>query len=1394
MSSPTTLSRLLRAVLLAVTLLFAATASAQGCIPEQEPNDTTAEATAITGAACVIGTLNGSDQDAFAWTVSEEDSQRPWRFELESIRGQLTTVEVFRVEFAPDGVDVTRADSLLKVGTPDGRTATSQPRLFAAGTYILGLSASGGEGAYSLALLPDAAPRSFRSSEPDAAEVVEVKDEFDAAGQLSSPQTYAWTVSEELADQLWKLELTAAVGETLKLSISRPDGSALTELQTGNAGSASVSGLGVVAGTYRLALTSASDVTAPFRLTTEAKGTATDGQEIEPNDSFATANVLVPGQEMRGSLSREGETDYFRFTIQPNQSTRLFDLETGTDENIDLCLLDANGKDLQCRSAEGVRLPALHLQEGDYAVMLRSRGGETDIPYVLIVRDVGEPLAGVATEPNDVAAQAFPVPESMNVRGELYGKDTDFLRVDITGEPQLWRVQAIGTGLKGLRYHTLGERSEHADKGESRLRLNNLYLLPGTHFISVSGDGGEYGVRFLPLDQPQDQTPLEAADSSGLPAGEALPEEELATLPRGPRPDGTMEREPNDDRSRAELLIFGEPRVGLLTSREDTDIYRFFLPAGQHVRLQVSPPADAEFSAQLYWGSGRLERAINAPGGVISGQEWLPAGDYHLQLSARTPSDEYYQVILERLDPFTVAPGRDADYREWFGRSADEGEEQDEDGDKQLAGPAELDVELELATTNASTVAAFWPYAQQLELTFTASNPGTESLELSLDWHSTDAGWHPSLPESLTLPAGKQKQLQVPLHVAPDAFDDPVVLTVRARAGDDRQKDDSQKTTTLTLTPDGLAEPLGSHLSWPVPDELLGGLNAAWLDLGAELVFASAEEEEVAVRQGMRWLFDGMTPLDHDYFNYRMWDRVPSGYGMKELLPTVRLAGSGPVEVAGFLLNPSTTEDLPKSLRDFAVYLSLDGTDYTKVFEGALSPRQVEQAFVLPEPVMARYARLELLSNQVPGAGPLDDDFRLGTFKVVTTSESAAIITGEAGVNIADPAVGGHVVWSDPPRVAHSNDMLLENGKYPQDRTAEGQENATWVIAFHNNRAAQITELTWADHPSSEEGDYYDIFKSVELSVATESPAGPWTPIGTWDLNRSDGVVQPFVLPEPEWARYVRFTATDLTPRQRYDYPELISIFERVPDDSYSSVLGEWGHYSRLGTYEHLHDQARVPTRTVNGNTTKATAEPLAPGALLQGSVELGVNEAWYRVTVPSDQNHLSVTLTGEPHRGFAHELTDEAGELVAAQQDATATTVVISASVAPGDYWLRVFEPPRSVVITWDTSGSVNAALPVIYQALASFAASISTGVEEVNLLPFDSPFLLRSWSGDPQRVLQAINDDPRNTSSSSGEAALLKASQALADRPGKKAVILLTDGAVPRELALWETSAGPH
>ena len=138
---------------LTLSLAAVSPALAQRCSLEQEPNDTSATATPLS-ATCFEGTLPGTDQDAFTWEVSEEESFIRWQMRVEGIAGQLTKVDLIRVTFADNGTDVTAAETLFTFGTRDGSEAVSDPFLIPPGAYTLGVSKSGGEGAYRVALEP----------------------------------------------------------------------------------------------------------------------------------------------------------------------------------------------------------------------------------------------------------------------------------------------------------------------------------------------------------------------------------------------------------------------------------------------------------------------------------------------------------------------------------------------------------------------------------------------------------------------------------------------------------------------------------------------------------------------------------------------------------------------------------------------------------------------------------------------------------------------------------------------------------------------------------------------------------------------------------------------------------------------------------------------------------------------------------------------------------------------------------------------------------------------------------------------------------------------------------------------------------------------------------------
>ena len=66
---------------------------------ETEPNNTPAEANAVTGEVTLYGSMVKGDQDGFMWTVSDDDARKLWTFELHGIPGALTIAAVVWVEY-----------------------------------------------------------------------------------------------------------------------------------------------------------------------------------------------------------------------------------------------------------------------------------------------------------------------------------------------------------------------------------------------------------------------------------------------------------------------------------------------------------------------------------------------------------------------------------------------------------------------------------------------------------------------------------------------------------------------------------------------------------------------------------------------------------------------------------------------------------------------------------------------------------------------------------------------------------------------------------------------------------------------------------------------------------------------------------------------------------------------------------------------------------------------------------------------------------------------------------------------------------------------------------------------------------------------------------------------
>jgi hypothetical protein len=1430
--------RLSRASRIVVVTLLAWTLGAgwaQTCRIEVEPNDTPATATPLGEARCLVGELDDA-QDAFVWDVGGDDAARPWVVEIEGIPGHLTQLDLIRVTFAPDGVAVAAADRLWTFGTPDGQLRSSSPILLPAGRIYLGLSKSGGSGRYVAHLRPQA--RALDRDHRPFDRMTAATGAFAAFGALdaTAPREIAWTLDEDDGAHLWGIEGQVSVGGTARLTLEGPSGRVATSILTQEDGVV-VANLGLAPGAYRLRLEGDAGV---VTLRTLRQGRPTDGREVEPNDDRGSANLMNLERPFEGAAER---IDWIAVDVPPDRAAQAFDLVVEAAEVVTVTLTDASGVTLQQRRGSSGRLRALVLGEGRSYVMVEGRGA---IPYRLTFEPGVAAGEGYEVEPNDVFDRATPLTDDLTLRGTLDPQDIDVLSFTVDGEPGLWRIQVVGGGVTRLSSFDGGRTPQASASGEGRLRLDQLLLAPGTHYLEVRGEG-DYAVRAIHLGpapvppaatthaatEPAPLVAEPAATDPEAPGAGAVSAEPVAVPsdPGPPPPAGWLESEPNDDEVRAEPLPVGITRVGSVPDG-DRDVYRFTIEHDAYVRIEAMPPADG----QLVFDTSGLNRTLaSGVGEPTVLQRWLLAGDYVLTLWAVVPFDGYYQLRLTLLDPLAlpadlepndtretavplpaelvvvgrVGEMRDDDYYALptfetdttmrieaelasAGLTLFAGSSLERDGPGayvanlaageraqlrvrgtgtyrlafafdaapapgQLRPPAgDAGVEVAVAPSTLE-VAAFSSVGQVVEGELTLHHTAAQPTTITFEAAASQLPVRIELPPGLTLAGGERRTVPFRIVLPADLRDDPplrITFGVRSDAG--------LATVALPLAARCEAEPVAPFHDVPLPAALVGHLNVAWAPFGATIVDSEGGND--------RYLHDGATSPG------RGASRPVGGSFVLDL------PGPDPIRLTGTLLHPQSRGVL-EQLRRFAIDVSLDGVTFLPVMEGRLEAARIEQAFAFDRPVLARYVRLTVLDAHREAYA---QSTWLGEWQLLTDDHRVV-----GAIDLADPDLGGVMVWSDP--------LLPENAVLPGDPAharidGRGLAEAVWVIGFQHARAAQVERLVWVE---SERSTPDQRFAYVRVEASVVGPIGPWLELGAWDLDLDATGSAALELARPTWARYLRFSAGGHDPAQRSVFtPETIHVFERPSDAYYTTILGAWGHNRAAGPYE-----ASLAATLGGGvavidddgsDDVRDGARPVADGDIVRGSVLVAEDEDWYRIDVPVGANVIDLRLDADD--AVRHRLSDERGRPIYYEVDMDGDGLRLRAFVEPGSYYLHLDEPKRSVVFSWDTSGSVGPFLPITYASVASFARDLDPDREVAQLLAFAHPepaWLLPYWSGDASYVTRYLSAFDRSTADSSdAETALLAAVRALGEREGVRAVLLITDhetGSYAQTPELW-------
>lgn len=425
-------------------------------------------------------------------------------------------------------------------------------------------------------------------------------------------------------------------------------------------------------------------------------------------------------------------------------------------------------------------------------------------------------------------------------------------------------------------------------------------------------------------------------------------------------------------------------------------------------------------------------------------------------------------------------------------------------------------------------------------------------------------------------------------------------------------------------------------------------------------------------------------------------------------------------------------------------------------------------------PARARFLKLRILSTQGRAAP------QLAEVGVLEAAEPECSVVRDLPRDIASPALGGAMVWFTSDKYGNEAGMLLESAGRGW-RSADGSLPQSFVFAFHRDRTARIGSVEITPSGSGQKTDPASLPRTVAISVSDSSPVEGFHEVARIAFSPGEGAK---TVPVHKPGRFLRIDVLE-NHGGKSTVLGHVRIFED-PDPSAPSVLSEYS------------DPVRIPAEgSADGSGVRVTSEsepndtPGQAGELTEGSVTTGALEP------PGDVDYYRLRLDGnEPRRLHADFSGRGAAELLTSSGDVLARIIAGAdpgRMVQPGEYLLKVFTPPSSVVLIWDASGSMKDVLGELDRAVREYIESSPRDVR-VQMIEFaDKPrTLLPSFSSDKRELLEALEGAFSAGMGSALYDALAEGVRLLGEERGERTIVVFCDGGTQgskmRYAALWK------
>jgi len=457
---------------------------------------------------------------------------------------------------------------------------------------------------------------------------------------------------------------------------------------------------------------------------------------------------------------------------------------------------------------------------------------------------------------------------------------------------------------------------------------------------------------------------------------------------------------------------------------------------------------------------------------------------------------------------------------------------------------------------------------------------------------------------------------------------------------------------------------------------------------------------------------------------------------------------------------------------------------FTQVAEAKLEPIHKPQSITLPASTQAKYVKVKVISTYG------NNQASLGEVSVIESDVQQSIIY-DVEKDLARPENGGALVWFTSQHPGKGAPQLIWQGDsfWPSPwhsfKSKAGPDNylpQDIVFGFNDNRIAMIDHIiidpSGLDLSGTNKGKA-SLAKEIVIEQSLASPITGFEEIARVELL-AEATPQKFTINQQ--ARFIRLRVTETQGEGHFIKLGKVSIIESN-QPSYRSVLLKQNISSSSTAFTEKPEISPTALNTASElepNNTQADATPLSYDQWIKGVISpLGEND-YYRLTVPT-QAVITSELYSEPFIQTYLSVYDSNGNsrYEFSPKDLLSNRKTFSLQMPAGNYWYHLTQATTSIVLIWDTSGSMKGNEKDLSTAVMSFIEKIRPS-EKLQLIKFSSKtnILTKEFTSNIDVLKKAAENNFNADGSTRLYDAIETGLDLLADEKGNKAIVVMTDG----------------